>query len=111
MVPSRSRGADGVLGLERGLDLGRHESQPLSDRIVRYADLILTMTRGHREAILAQWPEARDRVFPVAADRGDIPDPIGGPAELYRRCAEQIGPIGFLARELLAHVPGLMRAL
>lgn len=73
-----------------GLDLTVHETQPLSDRIVRYADLILTMTRGHREAILGQWPEARDRVFLVAGDRGDISDPIGGPAELYRRCAEQI---------------------
>ena len=31
--------------------------------------------------------------------------------EAGRRCAEQLGPIGFLARELLAHVPGLMRAL
>ena len=31
--------------------------------------------------------------------------------EAGRRCAEQIGSIGYLARELLAHVPGLMRAL
>jgi hydroxyethylthiazole kinase-like uncharacterized protein yjeF len=31
--------------------------------------------------------------------------------EAGRRCAEQMGPLGFLARELLAHVPGLMRAL
>jgi hydroxyethylthiazole kinase-like uncharacterized protein yjeF len=31
--------------------------------------------------------------------------------EAGRRCAEQIGPLGFLARELLAHVPGLMRAM
>lgn len=31
--------------------------------------------------------------------------------EAGRRCAEQIGPIGFLARELLAHLPSLMRAL
>lgn len=31
--------------------------------------------------------------------------------EAGRRCSEQIGPIGFLARELLAHLPGLMRAL
>lgn len=31
--------------------------------------------------------------------------------EAGRRCAEQIGPIGFLARELLAHLPGLMRAV
>lgn len=31
--------------------------------------------------------------------------------EAGRRCAEQIGPIGYLARELLAHVPGLLRAV
>ncbi|MEO6093062.1 MAG: NAD(P)H-hydrate dehydratase [Novosphingobium sp.] len=31
--------------------------------------------------------------------------------EAGRRCAEQIGPLGFLARELLAHVPALMRAV
>lgn len=74
----------------RGLDLTAHETQPLSDRIARYADLILTMTRGHREAILAQWPDTRDRCYLVSGERGDISDPIGGPAELYRRCADQI---------------------
>ena len=31
--------------------------------------------------------------------------------EAGRRCAEQLGPIGFLARELLAHVPALMRGV
>ena len=31
--------------------------------------------------------------------------------EAGRRCAEQIGPLGFLSRELLAHVPGLMRGV
>ena len=31
--------------------------------------------------------------------------------EAGRRCAEQIGPIGYLARELLAHVPSLLRAV
>ncbi|MET0250613.1 MAG: NAD(P)H-hydrate dehydratase [Novosphingobium sp.] len=31
--------------------------------------------------------------------------------EAGRRCAEQTGPLGFMARELLAHVPGLMRAV
>ena len=31
--------------------------------------------------------------------------------EAGRRCTEQIGPLGFLAHELLAHVPGLMRGL
>ncbi|HUQ13713.1 MAG TPA: NAD(P)H-hydrate dehydratase [Novosphingobium sp.] len=31
--------------------------------------------------------------------------------EAGRRCAEQTGPLGFLARELPAHVPGLMRGV
>jgi protein-tyrosine phosphatase len=75
---------------ERGLDLSQHESQPLSERMVRFADLILTMTRGHRDAILAQWPEAESRVYVLGRGRGDVADPIGGPLELYRRCADQL---------------------
>lgn len=31
--------------------------------------------------------------------------------EAGRRCSEQMGPLGFLARELLAHIPGLMRGV
>lgn len=75
---------------ERGLDLSLHESQPLSDRLVRYADLIITMTRGHRDAILNHWPEAAPRTFVISRNRGDVADPIGGPQDLYRKCAEQI---------------------
>jgi protein-tyrosine phosphatase len=74
----------------RGLDLTQHESQPLADQLVRHADLILTMTRGHRDAILAQWPAAASRVQVLREDETDVPDPVGGPAELYARCAEQI---------------------
>jgi len=75
---------------ERGIDLSPHESQPLADRVVRFADVILPMTRGHREAILQQWPDAEDRVHLISRGRGDVADPIGGPLELYRRCAEQL---------------------
>ncbi len=75
---------------ERGLDMSDHVSQPLTDRLVRYADLILTMTRGHREAIIAQWPDASSRVSLLCSCGSDVADPIGGSAELYRRCAEQI---------------------
>jgi protein-tyrosine phosphatase len=74
----------------RGLDLGKHESQPLSERLVNFADLILPMTRGHRDAILAHWPFAAGRVQLICRDSSDIADPIGGPIEMYQRCAEQI---------------------
>jgi protein-tyrosine phosphatase len=75
---------------ERGLDLTHHESQPLSERIVRFADLVLTMTRGHRDAILQAWPDAEPRVHVISRGRGDVADPIGGPLDLYRRCSEQL---------------------
>ena len=75
---------------EHGLDLSDHETQPLTDRLVRFADLILTMTRGHRDAILSQWPEATGRTFLVSDERGDVSDPIGSSQEQYRRCANQI---------------------
>lgn len=75
---------------ERGLDLSSHESQPLGERLVRFADVIVTMTRGHREAILAQWPEAEARTQVLCQGQSDVTDPIGGPIQAYRRCAEQI---------------------
>lgn len=75
---------------ERGIDINLHESQPLSERLVRFADLIVTMTRGHREAIIQQWPDAADRTKLLCRDQTDVSDPIGGPIDRYRRCADQI---------------------
>ena len=73
-----------------GLDLTRHESQPLSDKLVRHADLILALTKAHRQAIVRRWPEAAPRTQVMRLDQGDIDDPIGGPAEVYTQCAQQI---------------------
>ncbi|GIW91664.1 MAG: protein-tyrosine-phosphatase [Pirellulaceae bacterium] len=75
---------------QRGLDLSRHEAQPLSDRLVRFADLILTMTEGHRRSILQQWPSAAGRVHLLSRENQEIADPIGGPLEQYQQCASQI---------------------
>jgi protein-tyrosine phosphatase len=73
-----------------GLDLTNHETQPLTEPLVRHADVIFTMTHSHREAILAQWPAAAPRVKLLCRDNSDICDPIGGPLERYERCAQQL---------------------
>jgi protein-tyrosine-phosphatase len=75
---------------EQGINLTDHETQPLSEPLVRQADVIFVMSRAHREAILAQWPSAAQRTRLLARSGGDIFDPIGGPPERYQRCAEQI---------------------
>ena len=73
-----------------GLDLSQHMAQPLSERLVRQADLVFTMTNGHRAGVLAHWPEAAARTYVLCPDGRDISDPIGGPQELYQSCADQI---------------------
>ncbi len=79
-----------VTAKDLGLDLSQHAAQPLTATLVRHADQIFTMTNGHREAILAQWPEAHDRIQLLLPDSRDVADPIGQPQECYKECAEQI---------------------
>jgi protein-tyrosine phosphatase len=75
---------------QRGLDLTQHAAQPVTERLARDADLIFAMTRGHRETLLERWPDLVDRVHLLSPDAQDVADPIGGPYELYQKCADQI---------------------
>ena len=75
---------------DRGLDLSAHITQPLNDRLVRHADLIFTMTQAHRQAVVGHWPDAAERTYLLCGEHVDVADPIGGPRELYRSCADQI---------------------
>ena len=72
------------------IDINDHASQPVTDRLVRHADLIFTMTNSHRTALLNHWPEAGNRTHLLCKEGRDVSDPIGRPLELYRKCAEQI---------------------
>ena len=74
----------------QGLDLTEHLSQPVSERLIKQADLILTMTHGHRQAIINRWPELTSRTAVVTRDKRDVADPIGGPLPLYEECARQL---------------------
>ncbi len=73
-----------------GLDLSQHCTQPVTEQMVRHADLILTMTRAHREALVTQWPDAASRTEVLRTDGKDVSDPIGESVDEYKRCAEQI---------------------
>lgn len=75
---------------ELGSPLDTHLSQQLTEQLVRHADLVLTMTRGHRRAILSGWPDAASRTKMLLPDGADVSDPIGGTIDVYRACAEQI---------------------
>jgi protein-tyrosine phosphatase len=73
-----------------GLDLTGHITQPLTESLVRYADVIYTMTESHRRAVVAQWPGAAERTSVLSGEGSDVSDPIGGTLDRYQRCAAQI---------------------
>jgi L-threonylcarbamoyladenylate synthase len=73
-----------------GIDLRAHESQRLTDRLLEQADRIYTMTRAHKESILALHPQIADRIELLARDNSDISDPIGASKEEYELCRVEI---------------------
>jgi RpiB/LacA/LacB family sugar-phosphate isomerase len=69
---------------ELGVDIEDLRSQPISDELVEWADLILVMTRGHLETVVMLFPEANDKTHLVCTMSEelrrrtlDVPDPIG----------------------------------
>jgi protein-tyrosine phosphatase len=84
-----------------GLDLSKHSSQAVTDSIIRDADVIFTMTRGHLAALLSQYPSIEHRVCMLSPEGLDVSDPIGGPMEMYERSASQIdGYLEYRIKEL-----------
>ena len=78
---------------ELGIDIRGHRSRLLTERIVENAALILTMTHSHAEAIRAEFPEHKNRVFLLSEMVGygyDIADPVGGSLLDYEETAQEI---------------------
>jgi len=75
---------------ERGGDLGSHRSKILTLEMIDQADLILTMTPSHAQAVMQIAPGAEHKVFPIDPLHA-ISDPIGQPIEVYREVADQLG--------------------
>ncbi|MGE5579827.1 MAG: L-threonylcarbamoyladenylate synthase [Bacillota bacterium] len=79
----------------RGLDLSKHLSAPVSEADLETADLVLTMTGAHKNALLGRYPAHAAKVRTLAevsegAVRGDVEDPFGLDQAQYDRAAETI---------------------
>jgi len=80
---------------EKGIDISSLTSTTLTPALIAEADLLVTMTHGHRQAILAVAPESECKVFllksfGVAKCAADIDDPIGGTLDVYCRVRDEI---------------------
>jgi protein-tyrosine-phosphatase len=77
----------------RGIDITATRAREVDAGLVGAADLILTMTGGHLEALEADYPEARGKVClmsSLAQGLWDIADPVGGTAEDYEATAREL---------------------
>jgi protein-tyrosine-phosphatase len=78
---------------ERGVEIGDHRTHDLIAEDVESADLILTMTEGHAQAVRRSWPQHERKVHllsEMVGRRYDIEDPYGSSIEVYRACADEI---------------------
>jgi protein-tyrosine-phosphatase len=84
---------------ERDLSLEAHRSRGVDRDLLGRQDLILVMEAGHRESLLAEFPDTAGRVHLLAAMTGEgynIRDPIGATRDSYRELAGEL-------RDLLEH--------
>jgi len=77
----------------RGLDLSAHAARPVTEDLLRGADLVLVMEREHQDALRETYPGLSERVYlltSMAGAAGDVQDPMGLPLERVQRLAEDL---------------------
>ncbi|MBF0121940.1 MAG: threonylcarbamoyl-AMP synthase [Candidatus Omnitrophica bacterium] len=84
---------------ERDIDAQEHQSQAVTNMLLKKSDMIFVMTRSHREQVLERVPGVEKRVYLLGEFQGlpikresdlDISDPIGRSHVQYQECARMI---------------------
>lgn len=85
-----------VLALKKvGLDISKHTSRPLTQKMMDEASLVLGMTESHRAMIQLQAEPPPKNLFlfreflPQLGDK-QIGDPFGGPLKLYESTRDEM---------------------
>lgn len=90
--------ANAVLA-ERGISLDGHIARTVDAELLESADLVIVMTRSHRDALIAEFPASRSKIHLFSQLNGlefDIVDPYGKPLPAYEACADTL-------EQLIAH--------
>lgn len=75
---------------EMGIDLTSHRTQPVSEELLKKADVVLTMTAAQKMLVNQYAPEKTYTLTEYAGIDGDISDPYGGDLEEYKETAQEI---------------------
>lgn len=88
-----SRDAIKVLSRE-GIDLSTHRARQINKDMLKSSDLILTMTKGHKDMVLMQYPNISGKVYTLKeyayGIEDDIVDPFGRGLSAYEEALADI---------------------
>lgn len=87
------------------IDISDHRSSQLNREMLEEAQIILTMSTGHKYGILMDFPQYEDKIYTLIEyaknEAGDIGDPFGGSYGLYEKTRDEIaGLIQFIVEGL-----------
>ncbi len=75
------------------IDIRDYKSTQLSMDLIKNADLIITMTDGHKNQILQYSPESEEKIhllLEYANKQTNVADPFGGTFEIYNVCFNEM---------------------
>jgi protein-tyrosine-phosphatase len=85
-----------VIALRKtGIDISSHVSRPLTQEMLDEARAVICMTESHRAMILLQSEPPPKHIYlfrefmPQLGDK-EIPDPYGGPLNVYELCRDEM---------------------
>lgn len=82
-----------------GIDISGHKAKTIGEEDLKKADIILTMTEGHKKIILSVVPEAESKIWTLKEyvsgykktdESLDVQDPYGMGEEEYKSCAKEL---------------------
>ena len=93
--------------MEQGITIN-HFSQPISARLLDWADLVLTMTTGHKDMLTSQFPSSTSKFFTLkeyvldSPLNSDISDLFGQDLNTYKETLDELNDyITLLAKKSL----------
>lgn len=78
---------------KRGIDISSHRGRMITEADLGSSALILVMTRSHRDALAAEFPQHRRKLHLVSelqSSSYDIGDPYGGSLSDYEHCTNEL---------------------
>jgi protein-tyrosine phosphatase len=71
-----------------------HQAKQLTPEDIQWSTLVLTMTASHKEYLIQNYPEARDKIYTLVEFAygvpADVSDPYGGPLSTYQHTYQEL---------------------